>query len=80
MLHELGHTLGLYMGHPPGCDNQLMRNPLSLQRIFFKNYKSVMNYQYTYEILDYSDGSHGFWDYDDWGNIDLTFFQPIGAE
>jgi hypothetical protein len=80
MLHELGHTLGIYMGHPPGCDNQLMRNPFSLQRIIFKNYQSVMNYLYTYEILDYSDGSHGFGDYDDWGKMDLAFFQPVGAE
>ena len=79
MLHEIGHTLGIYMGHPLGCDNQLMRNPFSLQRILFKNYQSVMNYQYTYAILDYSDGSHGLGDYDDWENINLTFFQPDGA-
>ncbi len=76
MLHELGHTLGIYMSHPWGCDNQLMRNPFSIQRILFKNYRSVMNYQYTNKILDYSDGSHGFGDYDDWGKMDLTFFQP----
>ena len=80
MLHELGHTLGIYMGNPPGCDNQLMRIPFSLQHLLFRNYRSVMNYDYTYKILDYSDGSHGFGDYDDWGNIDLTFFQPDGAE
>jgi hypothetical protein len=80
MLHELGHTLGIYMGHPPGCDNQLMRNPFSLQYIIFRNYRSVMNYQYTYDIMDYSDGSHGFGDYDDWDNMDFSFFQPSGAE
>ena len=80
MLHELGHTLRIYIGHPLGCDNQLMRNPFSLQRILFRNYRSVMNYQYTYDIMDYSDGSHGFGDYDDWGNMDFTFFQPRGAE
>lgn len=80
MLHELGHTLGIYIGHPLGCDNQLMRNPFSIQKIIFKNYRSVMNYQYTYEILDYSDGSHGFGDYDDWGTLDLTFFQPDGTK
>lgn len=80
MIHELGHTLGIYIGHPFGCDNQLMKNPFSLQRILFKNYESVMNYRYIYEILDYSNGSHGFGDYDDWGNMDLTFFQPDGAE
>jgi hypothetical protein len=73
MLHELDHTLGIYMGHPLGCYNQLMRNPCSLQRVLFKNYHSVMNYQYSYEILDYSDGSHGFGDYDDWGIWILNF-------
>jgi hypothetical protein len=34
-----------------------------------------MNYRYTIHILDYSDGSHGKRDYDDWGNIDLTWFE-----
>ena len=80
MLHELGHTLGMHMGKPLGCDNQLMRIPFSLQKILFKNYKSVMNYHYAYSILDYSDGGHGIGDYDDWGKMDLTYFQPDGAE
>ena len=79
ILHELGHTLGMCMGRPLGCDNQLMRFKLSLQNKIFKNYKSVMNYNYTYSILDYSDGTHGFGDYNDWGNIDLTYFQPRGV-
>jgi hypothetical protein len=35
-----------------------------------------MNYDYFAErYLDYSDGTNGKNDYDDWGNIDLTFFQ-----
>ena len=80
MLHELGHTLGIHIGKPLGCDNQIMRIPFSFQRLLFKNYKSVMNYKYAYSILDYSDGSHGFGDYNDWENIDLTYFQPYGAE
>jgi hypothetical protein len=79
ILHELGHTCGMCMGRPLGCDNQLMRFPWSLQNVLFKNYKSVMNYKYAYSILDYSDGSHGFGDYDDWGNLDLTYFQPEGS-
>ena len=79
ILHELGHTCGIYMGKPLGCDNQLMRLPWSLQRILFTNYKSVMNYKYAYSILDYSDGTHGYGDYDDWGNLDLTYFQPSDA-
>ena len=79
ILHELGHTLGMCMGRPMGCDNQLMRFPFSLQNILFKNYKSVMNYKYAYSILDYSDGSHGIGDFNDWGYLDLTYFQPKGA-
>jgi hypothetical protein len=36
-----------------------------------------MNYRYIYTALvDYSDGNHGKNDYDDWGTIDLTYFQP----
>jgi hypothetical protein len=34
-----------------------------------------MNYRYIFEIVDYSDGSHGRWDYDDWSRIDLRKFQ-----
>lgn len=79
ILHELGHTCGMCMGRPLGCDNQLMRIPFSFQTILFKNYKSVMNYKYAYTLLDYSDGTHGFGDYDDWGNLDLSYFQPKGA-
>jgi len=79
ILHELGHTLGMCMGRPLGCDNQLMRIPFSLQNILFTNYKSVMNYKYAYTILDYSDGSHGIGDFNDWEYMDLTYFQPKGA-
>jgi hypothetical protein len=47
-----------------------------------KKFKDISNlyYRYTYEILNYSDGSHGFGDYNDWGKMDLTFFQPDGAD
>jgi len=79
IMHELGHTLGMCMGRPLGCDNQLMRLPFNIQKYIFKNYKSVMNYMYAFKILDYSDGTHGFADFDDWDYIDLTYFQPEGA-
>ena len=41
------------------------------------NYRSVMNYYYIYDktLVDYSDGSHGNGDFDDWSFINLTFFQ-----
>jgi len=75
IMHETGHTMGLYVGHPPGCDNQFSKYPWQVGSWIFRNYRSVMNYRYTYHILDYSDGSHGERDFDDWGNLDFTFFQ-----
>ena len=35
-----------------------------------------MNYnKFGHYVMDYSDGSHGVHDFDDWGFIDLTYFQ-----
>lgn len=46
----------------------------------YKNYKSCMNYLYTFLILDYSDGSIRRNDFDDWSNIDLGFFKNTNYE
>jgi hypothetical protein len=36
-----------------------------------------MNYRYIYNgVNDYSDGSHGKNDFDDWSAIDLTLINP----
>jgi hypothetical protein len=68
MMHESGHVLGIFHSNTPGCDtkNEVLK---------YYNYKSCMNYFYTYFLVDYSDGSHGPNDFDDWGRIDLTRFQ-----
>lgn len=56
---------------------------------YWANYVSCMNYgnqgglilhgllkpTYSASVLDFSDGTHGAHDGDDWGNIDLTFFK-----
>ena len=56
---------------------------------YWADYVSVMNYgndgqgpfhglnkpTYSATVLDYSDGTHGPHDVDDWSHIDLTFFQ-----
>ena len=55
---------------------------------YWANYVSCMNYgnsggplkgilkpSYAWMVLDYSDGTHGEHDYDDWSHIDLTYFQ-----
>ncbi len=74
IMHETGHVLGTFGGNTPGCDN--------LNSVFprkdwwkFRNYRSCMNYHYTYSMVDFSDGSRGKNDFDDWNRIDLTFFQ-----
>jgi len=74
-MHETGHTLGIFNGNTPGCDDQLGRYPWEKNWWKWGPYKSCMNYRYTYRMVDYSDGSRGKNDFDDWNRIDLTFFQ-----
>jgi len=86
-IHEMGHSLGIYNGVIAGCDNRSMvgRNSLPpLQKLkvkidaikYWDSYDSVMNYnKFGQYALDYSDGSHGVNDFDDWGFINLTYFQ-----
>ena len=75
MMHETGHVLGIFHDNSPGCDNSNSVYPLQKDWWVWKNYKSVMNYGWMYQFVDYSDGSHGKNDFDDWSNIDLTLFQ-----
>lgn len=75
-MHELGHSLGLvYLGgHTEGA--YYPWQPLWWK---FRPYKSVMNYGYMYgflyDLVDYSDGSRGKNDFNDWQNLDLYYFQ-----
>jgi hypothetical protein len=71
-MHELGHTLDIYN---PGVDNQRSKNPLQFYWWVYGPYKSCMNYRYTYRLVDYSDGSRMFNDFDDWEQMDLTAFE-----
>ncbi len=73
--HELGHSLGLTVDDYGGNDNMVAVVPFTLQWLKYTNYKSCMNYRYTYKILDFSDGSHGVGDFDDWSNFDFSFFK-----
>jgi hypothetical protein len=76
LMHETGHTLGIFGGNTPGCDNRNTQNPLQYDYWRYGPYKSVMNYRYIYSgMVDYSDGSRGLNDFDDWDTMDLTFFQ-----
>jgi hypothetical protein len=79
-IHELGHNLGLVVDDHLGIDNDIAKFPFTLEVLKISRYKSCLNYLYTYWILDYSDGSHGRNDFDDWSNIDLTFFKNTHFE
>jgi len=65
-MHELGHQLGL---------PHLRVFPWQPLYWLSGNYKSCMNYRYNFKIVDYSDGTHGFMDRDEWGNLDLRAFE-----
>ena len=76
IMHETGHTLGLFSWNIPGVDQGIIRSIADFIKFLpFISYRSCMNYGYTYVLVDYSDGSHGYNDFDDWDNIDLTLFQ-----
>ncbi len=74
-VHELGHTLGLIADVYGGIDNTINTMPFSKQSLEYLNYKSCLNYMYTYKILGYSDGNHGRGDFNDWKNLDFSFFK-----
>ena len=75
-MHELGHSLGLnwLLGHDKG-------GYYPWQLLWWKSrpYRSIMNYGYMYgalcNLVDYSDGSRGKNDFDDWSNIDFHNFE-----
>ena len=75
-MHECGHTLGFY---PLGGHDTNSYYPWQLSWWKWRPYKSVMNYGYIYTMVDYSDGSRGKNDFNDWSSdrIDLTYFQVL---
>ena len=75
IMHEMGHNFGIKSGNPGGCDNQFTKSPIRPGWYIWRNYKSIMNYRYTYSIMDYSDGSHGKRDFNDWAAINLSYFE-----
>jgi len=74
-MHELGHQLGLFWGDFHGIDNESCNFPWRKGWWIYANYKSCMNYRYAWSLIDYSDGSHGEVDYNDWGNLDFYHFK-----
>jgi len=70
-MHECGHTLNI---NNPGVDDQNSKFIWQLNWWKWRSYKSVMNYGYMFLMVDYSDGSRGLNDFDDWHDMDLTYF------
>ncbi len=68
-MHELGHTFNFWPipGHRRG------QGPLAL--LINSQYKSCMNYIWMYKFVDYSDGTNGGVDLDDWERIDYSSFE-----
>ena len=88
VMHEVGHSLNLMPDHSEGIDNissdavDVWKNYMSCMN-YYKMYRvlpmaRILSGKIDGLILDYSDGSRdepGYPDRDDWGHIDLTFFQ-----
>ena len=79
-VHQLGSTLGLLADTHGGNDNLGATIPFTIQWLQYRNYKSCMNYYYKYKLFSYSDGSHGWGDYNDWIALDFSFFKNTNFE
>ncbi len=79
-IHEVGHTLGLVVDDFGGNDNHAAVRPQYKEFWQYRNYKSLMNYRYTYYVLDFSDGDNGKVDYNDWEGMELDFFKNTHFE
>jgi len=73
-MHECGHTFDF---NPIGGHDRDSYYPWQLGWWKWRPYKSCMNYGYIYTMIDYSDGSRGKYDFNDWSpdRLDLTYFQ-----
>ncbi len=79
-MHELGHSLGIAPWVVGGNDNVTFGQSKAAKQEFLDrwgNYYSVMNYYYIFDkkLVNYSDGTHGPGDVNDWALFDLTYFK-----
>jgi hypothetical protein len=82
MMHEMGHSLGMFSWNYEGIDNLTYADSLASWKQYdntWGQYESVMNYFHTYDyntLMDYSDGSNGPpYDRNDWLHISMANFQ-----
>ncbi len=80
IIHELGHTMGLLIDDHGGIDNVNSIKFFTKDGWQYKNYFSCLNYRYVFLLLGFSDGSHGRGDFDDWSNLDYSFFKNTNFE
>jgi len=80
IIHELGHTLGLNVDDYGGIDNKVTMMVPTSQWWQYRSYHSCMNYWYTYTIFDFSDGSERGNEFNDWDNMDYSFFKNTSFE
>ena len=87
LMHELGHSMGIRHETMAGCDNFTYTEGKTQKQEFLDtwgNYKSSMNYYYfwDYSVVDYSDGSHGTGDNNDWAMIqhNMSYFKQEAKE
>jgi len=79
VMHELGHTCGLNKVVWAGVDNASGRHGDPPDYPWW-DYVSCMNYDYFWQrVINYSDGTHGEYDFDDWDYLDLPFFNTPSA-
>ncbi len=71
-MHEMGHSLNF---RPIPGHNKLSYYPWQPGFWISRMYKSCMNYGYMFYVVDYSDGSRFFRDFDDWERLDLSYFE-----
>jgi len=81
--HELGHSFGITPWSFEGCDNLSYYEDEAQFLEEWGNYYSCMNYYYLnqmqkglfFDLTDYSDGSRGYHDQNDWEVLYLPAFQ-----
>jgi hypothetical protein len=91
-LHELGHTMGIVPASFVGVDNMPQGNlqwPGTITDEEWEQvnveYKSIMNYNYIFNVfkdrnfIDYSDGTHGDYDFNDLTHFYLPTFEMDAA-
>ncbi len=71
-MHEMGHSLNF---RPLPGHNKMSYYPWQIGFWLSRSYKSCMNYGYMFYTVDYSDGTHGLRDYNDWERMDLSYFE-----